>query len=65
MELLHYAAYSLFLCAFFICNMMEQLSDQNEEVKNIGVIFMVVSTMVSEVILVYIFNIMNAVSQDT
>ena len=60
MKLLHYVAYSLFLIAFFVSNMMEQLA--SEDIENIGAIFMIVSTTISEIILVYIFNIMHAVS---
>ena len=60
MKLLHYVAYSLFLIAFFVSNMMEQLA--SEEIENIGAIFMIVSTTISEIILVSIFNIMPSVS---
>jgi len=62
MKLLHYTAYILFLIAFFVTNILEQIP--NNEAKNIAAIFMTICITISELILVYIFNIMHIVSME-
>jgi len=60
MKVLHYTAYILFLIAFFVTNILEQI--KNKEAKNIAALAMTIFTTISELILVYIFNIMHKVS---
>jgi len=60
MKLLHLTAYILLLIAFFLTNILEQIP--YHEVKNIAAIVMTIFTTISELILVYIFNIMHMVS---